>query len=105
MKCNMEMKIQAIDRMLEMRSQLIAMQDNLGMYNAFGADCPVLIYQTEDFFEVSNEVNASVQSGDITDSGMIELRFSYKDTEFNTFILPGEYQLHEHEIDRGENDA
>lgn len=105
MECSMEMKMQAIDKMLEVRKQLSAIQNNLGMWNSTDDTCPVLIYQTENFFEVANEVNASVRSGEITDKGMIEILFNYKDVLFKTFILPGEYQLHEHEIDRGENDA
>lgn len=105
MECSMEMKMQAIDKMLEMRKQLSVIQNNLGMWNSADDTCPVLVYQTEDFFEVANEVNASVQSGDITDKGMIEISFDYKDVKFHTFILPGEYQLHEHEIDRGDSDA
>lgn len=103
MDCSTEMKMQAIDKMIEMRNQLITMQDNLGMYNSVDNETPILIYQTDDFFEIANMVNGKVKSGDVMDSGRIEITFNYKDTEFNTFILPVEYQLHEHEIDRGEN--
>lgn len=105
MESSIEMKIQALDKLLEMRKQLITMQDNLGMYTSVAEEIPILIYQTEEFFEVAKEVGAVVTSGDITDRGAIELMFNHKETTFNTYILPGEYQLHEHEIDRGNENA
>lgn len=105
MESSIEIKIQALDKMLEMRKQLITMQDNLGMFTSAAKEIPILIYQTEEFFEVANEVGANVVSGDIVDQGMIELLFDYKEASFHTYILPGEYQLHEHEIDRGNENA
>lgn len=105
MENSMEMKMQAIDKMLEMRKQIIDMQDNLGMYNGFDKDTPVLIYNTEEFFEMARHVKAGVSTGYIADDGMINVMFSYNETLFNTYILPGEYQFYEEEIDRGETDA
>lgn len=51
MKMSIEMKIQALDKMIEMRKQLMAMQDNLRVYNSMDKDTAVLIYSLEDFFE------------------------------------------------------
>ncbi|MGN0352428.1 MAG: hypothetical protein ACI4ES_12315 [Roseburia sp.] len=104
MDCSIEMKIQALDRMIEMRKQLITMQDNLGVYNSLSEDTFVLIYRTENFFEIANELKANVESGPTTKEGDIILSFYYKDTKFSTFILPKEYELLKHEIDRGESD-
>ena len=105
MENSMEMKMQAIDLMLEARKQMIVMQDNLGIYNGFGKGDRILIYSTEDFFEMARYVKEKVRTGDIADNGMINVMFSYNGVIFNTFILPGEYQLYEEEIDRGEADA
>lgn len=105
MKGSMEMKMQAIDEMLEMRKQMIVMQDNLGIYNGFGKGDKILIYSTEDFFEMARRVKERVSTGNIASNGMISIMFSYNGVLFNTFIWPREYQLHENEIDRGETDA
>ena len=43
MDASIEMKLLAIDRMIDMRKQLIAMQDNLGMSNGLGADERILV--------------------------------------------------------------
>ena len=50
MECSMEMKMQAVDKMLAVRKQLITMQDKVGMWNQVDDRTPLLIYNTEDFF-------------------------------------------------------
>lgn len=105
MESSIEMKMQAIDKMLELRKQIIDMQDKLGVYNGLGESDCVLIYNTEDFFEMARRVKERVSTGNIASNGMISIMFSYNGVLFNTFIWPREYQLHEDEIDRGETDA
>ena len=95
---SIEMRKVALDKMIEIRKQLLVMQDNLGVYNCLDKDSTVLIYSTEDFFEIARHVKANITSGNL-DECYLQLFFKYNETTFTTYILPDEYQLYESEID------
>lgn len=104
MKMSIEMKMQGLDKMIEMRKQLAVMQDNLGAYNGFGKDDSILIYSTEEFLEIANHVNARVTSEALEKKNHAELLFNYNDVVFHTYILPCEYETYKDKIDLGGGD-
>lgn len=101
MDASIEMKLLAIDKMIGMRKQLIAMQDNLGMSNGFGVDDRILVYHLEDLLELSKAIETEVhETGYISEHGYMEVAFEYKGVTFNTYILPEEYELYKAEEGR-----
>ena len=104
MEMSTEMKMQALDKMIEMRNQLIAMQDNLGVYNGFDKDSGILIYSTEEFIEIAKHVNTSISSRVLEKIGSVELSFNYNGTEFHTFALPCECEEYKNELNLGGSD-
>ena len=104
MEMSIEMKMQALDKMIEMRNQLIAMQNNLGVYNSMDEESSILVYSTEDFFEIARYVKANVSSDGIV-MGNTRLVFQYKGTGFTTHVLPCEYKEYKNEIDVGEQNV
>ena len=105
MEGSIEMKMQAIDKMIELRSQLITMQENLGMYNGFEERTSILIYKTDVFFEYASHIGTKVTSVYVTDDGDICVMFTYKDVMFDTYVKPEEYQMYEHEIYKGDENV
>jgi len=101
MEMSIEMKMQALDKMIEMRNQMVTMQDNLGVYNGFDKDSGILIYSTEDFLEIAKHVSTSIASRELKEIGNVELSFNYNGTEFRTFVLPCEYEEYKSEISAG----
>ncbi len=102
MDASIEMKLLAIDRMIDMRKQLIAMQDNLGMSNGLSADEKILVYHLEDLLELSKAIGTEVhETGYISERGYTEVAFEYKGVTFNTYILSEEYELYKNEKGRG----
>ena len=101
MEMSIEKKIQELDRMIEIRNQLSELQDNLGAWNQVDKNSAVLIYSTEDFFEIAKYVKAEV-SLQSTGKDSMTVCFDYKETTFKTFILYCEYQLHKDEIHTGD---
>lgn len=101
MEMSIEMKMQALDKMIEMRNQMVTMQDNLGVYNGFDKDNGILIYSTEDFLEIAKHVSTSIASRELEKIGNVELSFNYNGTEFHTFVLPCEYEEYKSEINAG----
>jgi hypothetical protein len=101
MKMSIEMKMQGLDKMIEMRKQLVVMQDNLGVFNGFGKDDGILIYSTEEFLEIANHVNTNVVSEALEKENYTRLSFDYNGTVFHTFILPHEHEAYKSEIDLG----
>ena len=104
MEMSIEMKIQGLDKMIEMRKQLSVMQDNLGIYNGFGKDDSILIYFTEEFLEIANYVNARIASKALEKENHAELSFNYNGVVFHTYILPCEYEVYKDKIDLGGGD-
>lgn len=104
MDASVEMKIQAIDKMIELRKQLIVMQDNMGVWNGLDKDCVILVYNASEFFDIAKHVGANVESDEICEQGL-RIMFSYKNTTFVAYINPSDYQHYESEIDRGDSDA
>ena len=76
MDASIEMKLLAIDRMIDMRKQLIAMQDNLGMSNGLSADERILVFHLEDLLELSKAIGTEVhETGYISERGYTEVAF------------------------------
>lgn len=101
MEGSIEMKMQAIDKMIEMRNQLIVMQDNLNMFNGFDKNGTVIIHNTSAFFEIAKHVGAKVEPGNMTNAGLRTM-FNYKDVKFVAYIDSEERILYEHEIHRSD---
>lgn len=102
MDASIEMKLQAIDRMIDIRKQLIVMQDNLGMSNGLDSDEKVLIYHLKDLLELAKAVgNEAYETGYKSERGYTEVVFEYKGVAFNTYILPEEYELYKSKTGRG----
>ena len=100
MEMSIEMKIQALDKMIEMRNQMVTVQDNLGVYNGFNKNCGILIYSTEDFLEIAKHVSTSIASRELKEIENVELSFNYNGTEFHTFVLLCEYEAEQERIHR-----
>ena len=102
MDASIEMKLLAIDRMIDMRKQLIVMQDNLRMNSGLDSSEKVLVYHLKDLLELSKAIGTEVhETGYISDRGYMEVAFEYKGVTFNTYILPKEYELYKNEEGRG----
>lgn len=105
MDCSMEMKLQAIDKMIEMRNQLIGMQENLRMSNGFTVDGSILVFETNDLIELSKAVEADIhKTGYITKDGFPEIAFEYKGIKFNTYDYSNDYERYENQTARGDED-
>ena len=100
MEISIEMKMQELDKMLEMREQLAVMQDNLGVYNSFDKKSNILIYSTKEFIFIARCLNASVGVRNVGEKNK-HLIFSYRGTKFVTYILPCEYEEYKGEIVAG----
>lgn len=105
MECSMEMKMQAVDEMLAVRKQLITMQDKVGMWNQVDDRTPLLIYNTEDFFEMAEYVGEKISSRYIEEGKYYSLRFTYNETVFSTQVIPKEYEKLKNKISEEEADA
>ncbi len=95
MDCSIEMKLQAIDKMIAMREQLAAMQDNLGMNNGFSLDDKILFYRLDDLKELSKATGNEIhETGHVSDVGYVEVAFEYKEVVFHTYLSPNEYKAY-----------
>ena len=89
MKCSIEMKLQAIDKMITTREQLITMQDNLGMDNGLRLGTGILVYSLEDLQELSKATGNEIrETGYVSDTGWVNVAFEYKGIAFNTYLPP-----------------
>ena len=104
MEGSIEMKMQAIDKMIELRNQLIVMQKNIGVWNGFDKDDVILIYDNSDFFNIARHVGANVNSDNVSEIGLRTV-FNYKDVKFVAYIKQEEYQMYEHEIYKGDENV
>lgn len=105
MDVSIEMKLQAINKMLDMRNQLIAMQENLGMYDGFDASSSVLVYEIEDLLKLSEAVHCELhETGYITDQGNVSVAFEYKGSSFSSYFSPDDYERYKDKIARGSKD-
>ena len=104
MEMTMDMKIDAIKKMIEMRNQLITMQRNLGMWDGFEPFTAILILSQNEFFEIAKAVEAPVFGKKLKrniKTGTqynIELYFSFNGTDFHTFVNKYEYKKYRKEI-------
>lgn len=99
-------KLQEVDKMLDMRQQLDALQRSLGIYNGFEMQSSILICKVRDFFELSKSAKSVVyKTGYITDYGAMEVAFNYKGYKFVTFIFAHECEEYKDRIASDENDA
>ena len=106
MEASIEMKIVVLDQMLEVRKQLIEMQEGLGMYNGLDLESTILIYSPKEFIEYSKAVGADfAETGYKTDEGNREIAFEYKGMSFNTYVYPEEYELYKEELSGGIKNA
>ena len=84
MECSLEMKLQAIDKMIAMREQLVAMQSNYRMNNGFELGGKILAYCLEDLQELSKTTgNEIYETGYVSDTGWTEVTFEYKEIGFH----------------------
>lgn len=105
MEMSIEMMIQSLNRMIDIRNLLIDMQDDIGVYNSVGKETSVLVYQTERFFKMAEFLNAEVQSGDNEIHGDMRLFFYHKEIAICTYILSHERELYRDRIQAGEDNA
>lgn len=95
MDCSVEMKLQAIDRMIAMREQLAAMQSNLTMDTGLNSDGKILVYRSEDLRELSKAIgNKMYETGYVSDSSWVEVALEYKGVVFNTYLPPNKYKAY-----------
>lgn len=95
MDCSVEMKLQAIDKMIAMREQLAAMQNNLGMNNGFDLDDKILVYRLNGLKELSKATGNEIhETGYVSDTGFVEVSFEYKEVIFHTYLSPNEYKAY-----------
>lgn len=95
MDCSVEMKLQAIDKMIAMREQLTAMQDNLEMNNGFSNDDKILVYRLDGLKELSKAIGNEIhETRYVSDAGYVEVAFEYKKVVFHTYLSPEEYKAY-----------
>ena len=95
MDCSIEIKLQAIDKMIAMREQLAAMQDNLGMNNGFSLDDKILVYRLDDLKELSKATGNEIhETGYVSDTGFVEVAFGYKEVVFHAYLSPEEHKAY-----------
>ena len=105
MDCSVEMKLQAIDRMIAMREQLAAMQSNLRMDTGLNSSGRILVYFLEDLQELSKATgNKMHKTGYVTDSGCIEVALEYKGVVFNTYLSSNKYKAYKDGDESGGKD-
>lgn len=104
MEGSIEMKMQAIDKMIEIRNQLIVMQKKLNIWNEFDEDDEILVYDTPEFFDIARHIGAKVESDGTYSSGLHVL-FTYKDVKFSTYVNSSELSIYEHEIHRSDENV
>ena len=87
MESSIEMKMQAIDKMLEQRKQLIIMANNTGLHMGFDPDTSITVYDASDFFEYAEKFGSEVKESDFKPStGRICVYFSYHDCDFDCYL-------------------
>lgn len=88
MDASIEMKIQEIDKLLELRKQIIEIQTPLNMdIGVYGFET-VLIENNEDFLELADYVGKGIEKGIVARSGNVEFLLKYKGIKFNIFVRP-----------------
>ena len=95
MDCSVEMKLQAIDKMIAMREQLATMQSNLRMDNGLHSGGEILVYLLEDLQELSKVTGSKIhETGYVTDDGWIKVALEYNGAVFNIYLSPDKYKAY-----------
>lgn len=101
MNGSIEMKLQAIDKMTDMRKQLITMQENLNMSTGVDFNDEILVYHLKDLQELAEATGNKIhENGYTSNDGWIE----YKETGFRTYLAPDEYKAYKGETESGGKD-
>lgn len=100
MECSVEMKIQAIDKMLELAKQLMVMQDNLGVNVYFDNGGSVSIWDVDSFFKIADEVEAQIKYNPKRSCTWYDyFEFLYKDIRITTFVDAENYHFWKERVD------
>lgn len=107
MEGSIEMKRQILDKMLDVREQMVALENDLGIYHIYvDGDSDVLFHNKEEFFYFAKLMGAKVESDYEKDEiGDISVKFIYREVTFKTFLNEEESQLYQHEIARSDADV
>lgn len=105
MNGSIEMKLQAIDKMIDIRNQLITMQENLNMSTGVDFGDGVLVYRLKDLQELAEATGNEIhENGYTSNDGWIGVASKYKGTEFHTYLAPDEYKAYKGETESGGKD-
>lgn len=105
MDASIEMKLQAIDKMIDMRNQLITMQENLNMSTGVDLDNEVLVYRLKDLRELAEATGNKIhENGYTSNDGCVGVAFKYKETGFCTYLAPDVYEAYKNETESGGKD-
>lgn len=66
MNDSIEMKLQAIDKMIDMRKQLITMQENLNMSTGVDFNDEILVYHLKDLQELAEATGNKIHENGYT---------------------------------------
>ena len=88
-----EMKLLVIDKMLDVRKQLITIQRSLDM-SSLSYDTTVLVYLFEDLLELSEMTGSEIYKDHVSDGVGVCVALEYKRVVFDTYISPDEYEAY-----------
>ncbi len=101
---SVEMKIQALNEMIEARTRMLDLQEALGMFSIFRDEC-ILICDTDEFFAYAKHIGVKVTHNGTTPGGSIHVIFTYKEVRFSAHIPPDDYRRYQQEIEGGDTDV
>lgn len=87
-----EMKFRELEKMLNLREQLIETQNALGKEGIFSNDdmswSSMLVYSITEFMEIAEHVGSKIERNSKMYDGMINFFFRYRGIKFNTYAYP-----------------
>lgn len=105
MNGSIEMKLQAIDKMIDMRNQLITMQENLNMSTGVDFSNGVLVHSLKDLQELAEATGNEIHETEyVPGDGWKEVAFEYKEISLHTFLTQDEYEAYKSENESGGKD-
>lgn len=104
MNGSVEMKMQVLDEMIAARTQMLDLQESLGMFSIFREES-IFISDADEFFAYAKHIGAKVSYNGTTPGGCAYVVFVYKGVRFSTHLFADEYQQYQHEIEGGDADV
>lgn len=95
MDASIEMKVQAVNKMLAQRKRLSKMLVSLGMYDGVNPDSNIIVYETSEFFQYAEILGAEARQSDyepVNYSARID--FSYNGYTFSAYLTDAEVKTY-----------